>query len=133
MKESSAKIVVEGLKEAGIDHIVCLPESMLVPIYSMLREDPFFKFIFVTNEGEGASICGGLWLGGKKAVLIMENSGLRMACEALARLGMTNSIPVLMIMCPRGEIGEVNWWGIPHTLTMEPVLKALRIPLCYSS
>lgn len=128
MQESAAKLLVEGLKEAGIDTIVCLPESLLKPVYNMLRQDDYFKFIFVTNEGEGAGVCAGAWMGGKKAVLIMENSGLRMACEPLARFGLTYGIPVLMIMCHRGHIGELNWWGIAHNLTMEPILQAMKIP-----
>jgi sulfopyruvate decarboxylase subunit alpha len=63
-----------------------------------------------------------------RAVLLMENSGLRVATEALARVGLTYGIPVFMIMSHRGDIGEVNWWGIAHSLTMEPLLQAMRIP-----
>ena len=33
-----------------------------------------------------------------------------------------------MIMSYRGELGENNWWAIPHGITMEPLLGALRIP-----
>lgn len=128
MKESSARLVVEGLKEAGIRLIVCLPESLLRPLYKMLRQDGAFRFVTVTNEGEGAAIAAGAWLGGMKAVLLMENSGLRVATEALARLGLTYGVPVFMIMSHRGEIGESNWWGIPHNLTMGPLLEAMRIP-----
>jgi sulfopyruvate decarboxylase subunit alpha len=128
MKESSAKLVVEGLKEAGIKLITCLPESLLRPLYKMLRQDDFFKFVPVTNEGEGAAIAAGAWLGGMKAVLLMENSGLRVATEALSRLGLTYGVPVFMIMSHRGEIGEHNWWGIAHDLTMRPLLKAMHIP-----
>jgi sulfopyruvate decarboxylase subunit alpha len=128
MKESAAKTVVEGLKEADINFIVCLPESLLNPLYRMLMEDDFFKFISVTNEGEGAAVAAGLWLGGKKAILVMENSGLRVAAEPLARMGITFGIPVLMAMCHRGDIGETNSWGIAHNKTMEPILQAMNIP-----
>jgi sulfopyruvate decarboxylase subunit alpha len=86
------------------------------------------RAIPVTNEGEGAAICGGVWLSGKRAILVMENSGLRAAAEPLARLGLGAGIPVVMLMSYRGEMGEPNWWGIPHAITMEPMLDALRIP-----
>jgi sulfopyruvate decarboxylase subunit alpha len=33
-----------------------------------------------------------------------------------------------MLMSYRGEFGENNWWAIPHGITMEPILDALRIP-----
>lgn len=128
MNQKAARLVVEGLKEAHINVITCLPESLLTPLYTLLQQDPYFRFIFVTNEGEGASIAAGAWLGGARAALLMENSGLRVATEALARLGLTYGVPVFMMMSYRGEIGEVNWWGIPHGLTMEPLLQTMRIP-----
>ncbi len=31
-------------------------------------------------------------------------------------------------MSYRGELGENNWWAIPHGMTMEPLLGAMRIP-----
>jgi sulfopyruvate decarboxylase subunit alpha len=34
----------------------------------------------------------------------------------------------VMLMSYRGELGENNWWAVPHGITMEPVLNALRIP-----
>jgi hypothetical protein len=33
-----------------------------------------------------------------------------------------------MLMSYRGDLGEPNWWAIPHGVTMEPLLQALRIP-----
>lgn len=60
----------------------------------------------MTNEGEGASIAAGAWIAGGRSVLVMENSGLRAACEALARLGLVNGIPVTMLMGYRGDLGS---------------------------
>lgn len=128
MQEKNVKLVQEALKEAGVEAIVTLPESKFKELYPVLAKDPDFEYIPVTNEGEGVSIAAGFWLGGKKAVMIMENAGFRVAIEPLARLGQTHGIPVLMIMCYTGDIGERNWWGITHGLTMEPLLEAMRIP-----
>jgi sulfopyruvate decarboxylase subunit alpha len=69
-----------------------------------------------------------VFLSGKRAALVMENSGLRASVEPLARMGLGAGIPVVMLMSYRGELGENNWWAIPHGTTMEPVLNALRIP-----
>lgn len=128
MKETAAEAILQGLKEAGVRFICALPESLLKEVYAKAAKDPSFTYVPVTNEGEGASICAGVWLTGKKAALIMENSGLRVASEALARLGLTHGVPVLLLMSYRGDMGEPNWWGIPHGITMEPMLQALRIP-----
>lgn len=47
-----------------------------------------------------------MFLSGKRAALITENSGLRAATEQLARLGA--GIPVIMVMSYPGEAGQVE-------------------------
>jgi len=128
MRESAVQEVIEGLKSVGVSVACYLPDSLLKELYPALDQDPDIRTIPVTNEGEGASICGGVWLSGQKAALIMENSGLRASAEPLARLGLGAGIPVVMVMSYRGDLGENNWWAIPHGQTMEPLLHALRIP-----
>jgi sulfopyruvate decarboxylase subunit alpha len=120
--------VISGLKKAGVSIVCYLPDSLLRELYPALDADPDIRTIRVTNEGEGAAICGGVFLSGKRAALVMENSGLRAAAEPLARMGLGAGIPVVMLMSYRGELGENNWWAIPHGVTMEPLLDALRIP-----
>jgi sulfopyruvate decarboxylase subunit alpha len=128
MKPSAVAAVLRGLKRAGVSIVCYLPDSLFKELYPALDADPDIRAIRVTNEGEGAAICGGVFLSGKRAVLIMENSGLRAAAEPLARMGLGAGIPVVMLMSYRGEFGENNWWAIPHGITMEPMLDALRIP-----
>ena len=128
MQPAAVDAVIRGLKAAGVSVVCYLPDSLLKELYPALDADPDIRTIRVTNEGEGAAICGGVFLSGKRAALIMENSGLRASVEPLARLGLGAGIPVVMIMSYRGELGENNWWAIPHGITMEPVLNALRIP-----
>src|SRR5215470_15585063 len=128
MQGSAVEQVIAGLKAAGVSVVCYLPDSLLKELYPALDHDPDIRTIRVTNEGEGAAICGGIWLSGKRSALIMENSGLRASIEPLARMGMGAGIPVVMIMSYRGDLGENNWWAIPHGMTMEPLLNAMRIP-----
>ncbi|HAM13260.1 MAG TPA: sulfopyruvate decarboxylase, partial [Microbacterium sp.] len=114
MKAEAVEAVIRGLKRAGVSVATYLPDSLLKELYPALDADPDIRTIPVTNEGEGAAIAGGVFLSGKRAVLVMENSGLRAATEHLARLGLGAGIPVVMIMSYRGELGENNWWAIPH-------------------
>ena len=130
MNEDLAKLLISEIKKAGINFMVCLPDSRLHEIYLLGRGDPHFQFVPATNEGEGVAIAAGAWLGGKKSIMVMEGSGLRVASEALARLGIDIGIPVLMLMSYRGCIGDGNWWAVNQGVVMEPLLKALRIPYC---
>lgn len=128
MKGNSAKLLVEEMKAAGISFVACLPDSGFKDLYFLCQDDPDFQFVPVTNEGEGVAVAAGAWLGGKKALMFMENTGLRVASEALARLSIGIDIPVLLLMSYRGSIGDGNWWAETHGVVMEPMLKALRIP-----
>ncbi len=128
MKESSARLLVEEMKAAGINFVVCMPDSGLREVYSLTSNDSDFQFIPVPNEAEGVSIAAGAWLGGKKPVMLMENSGLRVASDPLSYLGITHGIPVLLIMSYRGSLGDRYWWSVSHGTVTEPMLNALRIP-----
>jgi sulfopyruvate decarboxylase subunit alpha len=123
-----AQLIVEGLKEAGVSIVTALPESLLKSVYRMLDEDPSIRYVLVANEAEMPGIAAGAYLGGKKAVMIMENSGLRQALEPIARFALSHQVPLVMMMAYRGDFGERTWWGHSHAQTMEPILEALRIP-----
>ncbi len=128
MKPEVTRAIVQGLKEAKIDFLSYLPETALHDVYDAVLADDAFQVVLGTNEGECISTCAGAWLGGRRAAVIMENSGLRVGIEALARLGIGHGIPVLMIMPFRGDFGDKDWWAQPHGTTMIPLLDALRIP-----
>jgi len=128
-----ARVFVEGIKEAGVGLVTALPESLLKSVYRLCDRDPEIRYIPVTNEGELPGICAGAYVVGARALMIMENSGLRQACEPIARFAFQNQMPMVIVMSWRGEWGERNWWGHNHTLTMEPLLKTLRIPFRYVS
>ncbi|WP_181782110.1 thiamine pyrophosphate-binding protein [Pseudonocardia pini] len=128
MHDSAVGEVLAGLTAAGVSVACYLPDSLFKPLYPAMDAEPGLRTIRVTNEGEGAAICGGVFLSGRRAMLVMENSGLRASVEPLARMGLGAGIPVVMLMSYRGEMGENNWWAVPHGTTMEPVLGALRIP-----
>ncbi len=128
LEVADVKKILDALEEAQVKVVTFLPESRLKPLYTYLLKQDKFEVIPVPNESTGVCIAAGAWMGGKRSVMIMENSGLRVASEALARLGLPLQIPVVLLMSYRGDFGEENWWGINHGITMEPMLRALRIP-----
>lgn len=128
MQPHLAGLVLKGLKEAQVRVVVALPDTLLKGVYQAAAKDPELRYIPVTNEAEGAALAAGAYAGGKRSVLVMENSGLRASCEALARIGLVNAFPVVMLMGYRGDVGERFHWGLNHGITMEPLLQAMRIP-----
>jgi sulfopyruvate decarboxylase subunit alpha len=124
----AAREAVLGLEEAGIDFVSGLPDGWQRNVHELVEASPAFHYVPVCNEGVGFSVCAGAWLGGRKPALIMENSGLRVASEYIARISLGTGVPVTLLLSYRGDVGETEHWGIPHGIVVEPLLRALRIP-----
>ena len=123
-----AKQLLAGLDEAGVALVAAVPDSHMSTAHRLLREHNKIRYVLAASEADLPGICAGAYFGGKKALMIMENSGIRQACEPISRYAFTHHVPLVMIMSYCGDFGERNWWAINHAQTMEPMLNAMRIP-----
>ncbi len=128
MLNDAAQAALAGLKEAGINFVSGLPDGWQRNLHELIEADPDIRYVPVCNEGVGFSVCAGAWLGGRKTALIMENSGLRVAAEYIARISLGCGVPVVLLLSYRGDLGDTEHWAIPHGIVVEPLLDALRIP-----
>ena len=128
MLEAATVEAIAGLRDARIDFVSGLPDGWQRPLHEVVEEDPDIAYVPVANEGTGFAVCAGAWLGGKRPALVMENSGLRVAAENIARISLGTGVPVVLMLSYRGSVGETEHWGIPHGIVVEPLLDALRIP-----
>lgn len=62
-------------------------------------------YIAAVNEGDAVAIASGAYLGGRKPVVLMQNSGLANAISPLTSLNYPFQIPVLGFVSLRGEPG----------------------------
>ncbi len=117
----------EALVQAGVDLITAVPDSLLSPLhlYAASREE--IAYVQVCDEATAVGMAAGARLGGARSLVMMENSGLRRACETLARLTLSHRLHTAMLLARRGAFGEGNWWGLPHEETMFPHLRMLSI------
>jgi sulfopyruvate decarboxylase subunit alpha len=125
--EEAVREAYAALKEVGINFVSGLPDGWQRNLHELIEGDNDIQYVPVCNEGVGFSVCAGAWLGGRKTALIMENSGLRVAAEYIARISMQSGVPVLMLLSYRGDLGDTEHWSIPHGIVVEPLLDALRI------
>ena len=66
----------------------------------------------LTTEEEGIGLAAGAWLGGERATLLMQSSGVGNCINTLS-LAANCEFPLLMLITMRGEEGELNPWQIP--------------------
>ena len=128
MTPANAAIVTDLLRAAGFDFAVTLPATQVHTLQTSLIESPAFTHVAVSNEGEGAAICAGAWLGGKTPFMVIETSGILVATYALLRCHATFGIPTMILSTYRGELGEQEWYAVHTGAAIPGLLGALRIP-----
>ncbi len=128
-KQSWKKIdeeIVNIMEEEGIEFICGLPCQMLSGIINCLEASRII-YIPVTREEEGVGICAGFHLGGRKAVLLMQNSGLGNSINALLSLIRLYEMPLLMLLSHRGSSGEKIAAQVPMGQATPKLLEVLGI------
>jgi sulfopyruvate decarboxylase TPP-binding subunit len=90
--------VVAALKTCGITHVVWLPDTELGQWESALSSEPSIKLVRVCREGEALAIAGGLLLGGKKPVVMIQCTGFFEAGDALRNLIHDLKLPLFLII-----------------------------------
>ena len=91
------------LKKLGFDFFSGVPCSFLNNLINYAINE--CDYIAATNEGEAVAVAAGAYLGGKKPVVLMQNSGLANAVSPLVSLNFPFSLPVLGFVSLRGEPG----------------------------
>lgn len=100
-----ANIFLDSCKQNGFDFFTGTPCSYLKPFINSVIDDPECHFVVAVNEGEAVGLASGAWLGGKKPVVMFQNSGLGNAVNPITSLSHTFKIPFLGIVTLRGEVG----------------------------
>ncbi len=93
----------EKLKGYGFSTFTGVPCSSLKSLINYAISE--CEYIMAVNEGDAVAIASGAFLGGKKAVVLMQNSGLTNALSPLTSLNCIFQIPVLGFVSLRGEPG----------------------------
>lgn len=127
---ASASKTLEAIKALGFTHVLMIPDSESNLLYRAIGEDPDLPLITPTREGESMAIAAGLWTGGQKPLLIVQNTGLFESGDALRGCGLGPKVPLRLMIGWRGYGGAVSGKGVidsAYTYT-EPILKGWGIP-----
>ena len=123
-----AETTVQSLIENDLRVVTYVPDNVLIPLISGFKTDDQLTVFSATREEEAVGIACGAYLGGSRALVMMQSSGFGNIPNALASLATPYQIPVLMIISERGSLGEYNSVQVPITRVIRPTLDALGIP-----
>lgn len=93
----------DEMKAMGFDFYSGVPCSFLKALINYAINE--CDYVMAANEGDAVAIASGAKIGGKRSVVLMQNSGLTNATSPLTSLNYTFKLPVLGFVSLRGEPG----------------------------
>lgn len=120
------------LKKLGYNFYSGVPCSFLKYLINYAINE--CDYVMAANEGDAVAIASGAYLGGKKSVVLMQNSGLTNATSPLTSLNYTFQLPVLGFVSLRGEegLGDEPQHELMGQIT-EKMLKLMKVKWTYLS
>lgn len=118
--------VFKVLKEGGVKQIAYVPDAGHSHAIRSAIADPDIEDIVLTTEEEGVAVVSGAWLGGQRAVLLMQSSGVGNCVNMFSLLTSAN-FPFFTLVTMRGEYADFNPWQGPMGRATQGALELMGI------
>jgi len=118
--------VFKEMKARDIKTIATIPDGGLTSLLKMVGADKDMRLVTLSTEEEGIGVVTGQWLGGTRAMIAMQSSGVGNCINALG-IPVTMRTPCLMLVTMRGQWGEFNPWQVPMGQATRTVLEAVGV------
>src|SRR5712691_4312557 len=121
--------VVAALKACGVTHVVWIPDSELGTWEPALSADADLRLLRVCREGEAIAVAGGLLLGGKRPIVVIQCTGLFEAGDAMRNVIHDLKLPLFLIVGVRSYHAHQQGRSQDSCpIFTEPILQAWQIP-----
>ncbi len=114
-------VIHAHFQRVGIRQVGYVPDAGHSRLIALCREDPTIADVVLTTEEEGVGLVAGAALGGQRAALLMQSSGVG-NCVNMFSLLRNCGFACLVLVTMRGEFGEFNPWQVPMGTITEDVL-----------
>jgi sulfopyruvate decarboxylase alpha subunit len=109
-------------RRVGIRQVGYVPDAGHSRLIALCRDDPAIADVVLTTEEEGVGLVAGAALGGQRAALLMQSSGVG-NCVNMFALLRNCGFPCVVLVTMRGEFGEFNPWQVPMGTIAADVLR----------
>jgi sulfopyruvate decarboxylase alpha subunit len=118
--------IYNALKEARVSQLSYVPDAGHSRLIQLSHADQGIKTTVLTTEEEGVALAAGAWLGGDRAVLLMQSSGVGNCVNMLSLLASCR-LPFLTFVTMRGEWAEFNPWQIPMSKATQQAFEIMGV------
>ena len=114
------------LKAANVRQVGYVPDAGHKRLIELCLADKAMRAVVLSTEEEGIGLASGAWLGGERAALLMQSSGVGNCINALGTVRECR-FPLLMLVTMRGQKCEFNPWQVPMGQATPAVLQAMGV------
>lgn len=118
--------IYQVLKRGGVRQVAYVPDAGHAHLIERAVADPDITDVVLTTEEEGVALACGAWLGGQRAALLMQSSGVG-NCVNMFSLLQSADVPFLALVTMRGEFAEFNPWQGPMGRATPAALELMGI------
>lgn len=118
--------IFEVLKAGNVKQVAYVPDAGHSHVIRSVIADPDIEDVVLTTEEEGVAVTSGAWLGGQRAVLLMQSSGVG-NCVNMFSLLQSCRFPFFTLVTMRGEYAEFNPWQGPMGKKTQAALELMGI------
>ena len=129
-----ASAFIEAYKRQHVEWVVTVPDFVQLSIHARLAKgDTSLSVLTCANENQAVQTAAGLFVGGKRSVVMIQNQGFYNCMNSVRALGLDAHIPLVFAI---GQFGREfsNLGADPRKSArrmvslLEPVLDTLAIP-----
>lgn len=119
---------ISHLRRARFDFATGVPCSLIEALLRDFETGRHIQYAPAVREDVAVGLAAGAWLGGRRPLVMMQNSGLGTSLNALVSLTLMYRLPLLLIVTWRGHGGKDAPEHIFTGAITEPLLELLDIP-----
>jgi len=120
--------IVDDIVASGIDFVTTVPCKQLAGVIDEVDNRDGIYHIPSNKEDEGMGLCAGAFMGGKKPMIIMQNTAIGVTINTLATLTQYYRMPLPMLISYRGELREPVACQVEMAVHTKAILSQMLIP-----
>src|SRR5438105_12637520 len=98
----SPETVLGQMTQDGVTDVTWLPGGETNWLYLLMKAEPTLRLVGVSREGHACSIAAGLAAGGKKPLILIQNTGMMESGDSIRGWLLGLSVPVVLMVGYRG-------------------------------
>ena len=124
--------IFRHFRRLAIRQVGYVPDAGHSRLIALCQADPDIADVGLTTEEEGVGLVAGAALGGQRAALLMQSSGVG-NCINMFSLLRNCGFACVVFVTMRGEFGEFNPWQVPMGSTTAGVFELSGIKVLRAS